>query len=412
MGCACSRSVDASSAGGSTSKSPATPVNAPSSFVDATTPVAPPVLASSSRDVHLLPLEGDEEPRSEEHKKQSKHEEHKNDEQIKQEHKKDDLHHTFSQDGLSISFLLQFVKEQALSKDATTTDVCMSIVKPATSSLNSSYSAMLVKNNVCDEQGKSVVGKATHFISHAWKYKFVDLIDAIVSFHYLQPAEVQKTAFYWVDLFVVDQNNSPSLPHSWWSTTFLDAIRAFGNTVLVLSPWSAPTVLTRAWCLWEIYCTLHTHSKLHFALPMSEIPSYREAVRNDVGGLIASLTSLDAERADAFKQDDKEMIFQSIREHVGFDSLNHRTQAALLAIVLNGACRDVIKSNENEENLDSVKRILDAGADINMEVLLVTPLGAACDANKPQLVKLLIDRGADVNAIMGNKQTALHLACR
>ena len=37
---------------------------------------------------------------------------------------------------------------------------------------------------------------------------------------------------------------------------FKTAVAAFGHTLLVLAPWQDPVVLTRSWCLWEIYCIL------------------------------------------------------------------------------------------------------------------------------------------------------------
>ncbi len=74
---------------------------------------------------------------------------------------------------------------------------------------------------------------------------------------------------------------------------------------------------------------------------------------------------------------------------------------------------EMSSKSESEVNLDSVTKILDVGADINTEVLLVTPLGAACDAQKTSPRQAAgRQRRRRQRKTMGNKQTALHLACK
>lgn len=68
-------------------------------------------------------------------------------------------------------------------------------------------------------------------MSHAWKYLFVELVDALE-----QSAEAATTAF-WLDLAVNDQWNAPSLPYEWWTNTFRSAVGQIGHTQLVLLPW-------------------------------------------------------------------------------------------------------------------------------------------------------------------------------
>merc|ERR1712087_204460 len=57
----------------------------------------------------------------------------------------------------------------------TTNDVCFGIVKPATEQVKISYAEML-SNTKADE-----AQDATVFVSHAWKYTFVDVVDALNS---------------------------------------------------------------------------------------------------------------------------------------------------------------------------------------------------------------------------------------
>ena len=45
----------------------------------------------------------------------------------------------------------------------------------------------------------------------------------------------------------VTQHAQSTKGSEWWSTTFRDAIRDMGHTVMVLAPWRKPVPLTRAW---------------------------------------------------------------------------------------------------------------------------------------------------------------------
>ena len=118
----------------------------------------------------------------------------------------------------------------------TTNDVCFGIVKPATEHVKTSYAEMLSNTT---EPGE--VNDATVFVSHAWKYTFVDVVDALSS--------LSENAYVWFDVFTVNQHASLQVPPDWWFTTFKEAVASIGHTVLILMPWDDPISLTRAWCI-------------------------------------------------------------------------------------------------------------------------------------------------------------------
>lgn len=60
---------------------------------------------------------------------------------------------------------------------------------------------------------------------------------------------------------------------------------------------------------------------------------------------------------------------------------------------------------------ETVKTLLDAGADVNLasrESMKVTPLASASAARQLEIARMLIERGADVNARASNDFTPLH----
>ncbi|KAF0723179.1 hypothetical protein Ae201684P_021992 [Aphanomyces euteiches] len=308
--------------------------------------------------------------------------------------------------GLSHTWLVAW-KDDMLAKGrispaSTTTDVCEAVVKPETIESNCSYAQKHINGPT---QG---IGKATHFVSHAWKYSFCDLISAIEIFALSLPPDEAKSAFFWVDLFVVDQHHAPSRPHSWWSSTFVDAIRSFGKVVLVFQPLLDPIPLTRAWCLWEIFTAIQTGASISLAMPTEQWTNYRVSLRQDYHAVIDSLQRVDARNAEAWNPRDKEEIFHAIEVSVGFDELNRRVRQLVAGILLVGVTRHACLDN----NLQRITDILALEPDINTVSTFLTPLGVASDMNSPLVVDFLLARGADINARMAWGHTPLHIACR
>ena len=91
----------------------------------------------------------------------------------------------------------------------TTTDVCDKFLKPITSEKKQSYCEYLQERNSPD------VGEASVFISHAWKYTFVEVVDAL-EHHFSNEPDI----FIWFDLFSNNQHKASSLPFGWWRDTF------------------------------------------------------------------------------------------------------------------------------------------------------------------------------------------------
>jgi hypothetical protein len=80
---------------------------------------------------------------------------------------------TLPTDGVTLDIIEKFVERnggRCAFKGLTTEDVCNQFVKESTKITQCSYVELLhAENNV-------VVGKATEFISHAWRYDFLDVL--------------------------------------------------------------------------------------------------------------------------------------------------------------------------------------------------------------------------------------------
>ena len=149
------------------------------------------------------------------------------------------------------------------------------------------------------------------------------MVDALVD-HFRDKPDI----YIWFDNFTVNQHNllSTNRPFTWWCTTFQEAIRSFGHTVMVLSPWRCPTPLTRAWCLWELYCTATTKSKFEVAMKQEEQNEFfRELALDPDVPIDRMLSAIDVKNANAWKKEDLDNIFKAIAQIGGYGSKeNHK----------------------------------------------------------------------------------------
>ena len=240
-----------------------------------------------------------------------------------------------------------------ISEDTTTSDMCHAIIKPQTAPpgwvcepelinaekrwYNHRYvnvadpsitadqappgTRSFLQKLAADPQTAHFVGVPTVFLSHAWTYKFRNVITAIRNYVEALPARAPQP-FFWFDCLSIDEHATQSLTQEWWSTTFQDAIRDIGATLMVLSPWDNPLPLTRAWCLWELFSTHKVDATFHICLGPEEQRAFEHAITHDSGVVLQAFADINVKNAEAGSQSDQDMIRAAVEESVGFDGLN------------------------------------------------------------------------------------------
>eukprot|EP00035_Acanthoeca_spectabilis_P016656 m.345245 g.345245 ORF g.345245 m.345245 type:complete len:659 (+) comp16554_c1_seq2:117-2093(+) len=206
-------------------------------------------------------------------------------------------------------------------EEVTTTEACEQFVRPLCAKGCGYADTVAVEGEI---------GKATVFISHAWRYRILDVLEQLVSFGNAHP-----DTYFWIDFVILDQNSTQELPLGFWTNAFTDAIQEIGHTLLVLSPWDDPIPLTRAWCLFEMYSTMRSGVKLSIALPDAERGRLRAAVEHNPTALTDTMVQVQAERATSADPQDRDRIFKAIMSlEGGFHELNVRVKALLRTWVL------------------------------------------------------------------------------
>lgn len=89
-----------------------------------------------------------------------------------------------------------------------TEDVCNAIIKPATLDGRCSYAELLQQDG---DSAQRYLGQATVFVSHAWKYKFLDLVDTVEDYE----QEEDPGAFFWIDFIPNNQHTATSHAYEW-----------------------------------------------------------------------------------------------------------------------------------------------------------------------------------------------------
>ncbi|KAJ3101656.1 Kinesin light chain 3 [Phlyctochytrium planicorne] len=224
--------------------------------------------------------------------------------------------------GVRLSFFSEFIETYGgrdAFKGLTTTDVCVKFVAPLTS--HSKLSAI----HELESKGRTdVSAEADYFISHAWKYMFLDVVDALEEFFVNERRMDRDTTIVWFDLYTNSQHGTADRPFEWWESTFMSSVKKMGNVVMVLQPWENPIPFTRAWCVFEIYSCYLTNSNFHVAFSPGESEKFSEGLRNDPSTFFRIMNHISISKAESFIPTDRERILEVVDKLAKSDEFSGR----------------------------------------------------------------------------------------
>ncbi|KAF0686535.1 Aste57867_21665 [Aphanomyces stellatus] len=194
-----------------------------------------------------------------------------------------------------------------------TCDVCIQFVLPLTQSTQLSLVDHVHRE---DPNGDQYVKPATWFVSHAWSYTYLDVVDALSAFFDEQGLECNNVAV-WFCMF----NNNQHLvtdqikPFEFWVDSFQTALKAIGNVVMVLSPWNNPTTLTRTWCVFEIYVAIVTKARFEVAMGKAQKQAFLDDIKDDnsFAKMLATIKSESSQTAVASDRDNIESLMRAAK---------------------------------------------------------------------------------------------------
>ena len=245
--------------------------------------------------------------------------------------------------GVQITVFRDLIRENGGEENfrgLTTTDVCNKYIKPVVGQV--SYCEYLRKQ----PSRRSLVGDGNVFVSHAWKYFYLDVVSALES-HF------SSDLYIWFDLFSNNQVVAPNLDFDWWSTTFLEAIASFGYVVMVLAPWNDPIPFTRAWCLFELYCCVKCNAKFEVAMSSIEEDTFLREITVNNSKYLSMLGDINVNKSEAWNPEDLRRIMEVVSSiDGGASTINSMVCGKMRTWVL-----ECIKKNVEDSALKENQRI-------------------------------------------------------
>ena len=125
-------------------------------------------------------------------------------------------------------------------------------------------------------------------------------------------------------------------------TAFRDAVESIGRTILILMPLRAAIPLSRAWCVWEIFCSIAGNGvELAIALPPSERMELERMLREEFKEVVKIFMNVRTERSEAFVESDRREILRIVREQCegGFEGVDGKICEGLRGWLSSAALR-------------------------------------------------------------------------
>lgn len=280
---------------------------------------------------------------------------------------------TFTDRGIYLHVLDDFILScggESAIRNMTTNDVCERFVKIRTSKSKCCYCKYLEQNF------KKGTGKANVFISHAWEYCFVDLVNTLKHHFRIQDHLNNSNGTYdnnviiWLDLFSWNQHVSLANDFSRWINSLKSCITHINHTVLVIDDDPDFVPLRRTWCLFEMHCSIESSSKVEIAMSTSSHSCYLERIKTDYDSVQRMIAAIDIETSESTHEEDKENIIHYIKEgfSANLSSINntvlkffHSWTVSVIADAISqdtAASRSAEDSEKAEESALLLKEVL------------------------------------------------------
>ena len=180
--------------------------------------------------------------------------------------------------------------------------------------------ADVLRERAAAAEGPALVGAATVFLSHAYDYLFLDVVDAAEAWQERAAGAGAGTSaphYFYIDLLVVNQHGQNGIvSFEALRDEFGGGVGAVGHTLLLLD-WANPHSLARAWCIFEIGVSLEVGARFEVIMPARDEAAFAAALVDDFDSLALKAGAVDAAAARAFSAADREHILRYMQEHLG-----------------------------------------------------------------------------------------------
>jgi tetratricopeptide (TPR) repeat protein len=165
------------------------------------------------------------------------------------------------------------------------------------------------------DAARGVRATANCFLSWHMAAPLLELVAA-------QRAQQEKDGapiYIWNNLFMIRQVSAAPID---FGAIFDTLVRLCGRTLAFLDPWDAPSMLTRIWCLAEIYHTVRHGCRLDVAMSAAGRVAFERALVADFDSITTALSKIDVKKAEAARPGERDEIMAMVEAGVGCQRLN------------------------------------------------------------------------------------------
>ena len=169
-------------------------------------------------------------------------------------------------------------------------------------------------------------------VSHSWSSPYIHLTAILKRYD----ENTNTNNFFWLDIFSMNQHDFADLSgvqasdpmdgsianmYDTMLQALTQAIKVPNCMLLALIPHERPALLTRAWCLYEIYIAWKVGAEVACGFVPEAEQSVKKSLLKDDMLINQIIDSVDAKESRATKNSDREMILDLIAE-AGVDRFN------------------------------------------------------------------------------------------
>ena len=251
--------------------------------------------------------------------------------------------------------------EEKPREEWTTEEVCEYIIKPPCMESECTYLEVMPESAVSPQEYFGT------FVSQARKCCFGELVEALEYFFGRSDKDLSEQ-FVWLDVFCANQpkltaqtvakktgkESAKVLAEKKENEKHLTrglhtAIANFEQRVMFMDKWDAPTTLTRAWCVWELFGVAKAGKQIEIALTPGERDRYLKFLMTNYFAVISKLVKLDASTATCFSEADLTMIRSAILEESSYEEVNDLVSSQLRLWVANTAAEELENAEMAED---------------------------------------------------------------
>ena len=200
----------------------------------------------------------------------------------------------------------------------------------------SGWTGCSTKPSLCERlqaEGDAGVGIATWFVTFSFSDIFLDLLDALEIFFEGEAQGLDTVVWFCEASKGHKKNWNRQCPtqdnYRTLKAEFKCAIESTRNLVMFMSTWDKPSALTRAWCLWELYCCCSCGGRVEFVLPRAQRVQLMEVMRSNPATFFDIIAALRSENSTCYETVCKDDIFAAISAEMGFSGLDAMVRHAL-----------------------------------------------------------------------------------